>query len=378
MTSRMGFWGMGSTETIPAVSTPPTTADTKPPLPPRRHTETPSTPTTPPTPPVRRRVPPPPQLAVVETPPTPGPTENGEAEKPIVDVTDSAPEVAAEPDGIETTAETQEVKEVIPEGDDVVVKLEPLNESEDSTADETTPEEAPLELKTEEADAEKPTVNGDHPDTPPQTAVTESPTTPMSAPPPPIPRRAAARTRTAPGTPTKDTSDGSPTPLPASSPTKETASDPAALELTPPRVTSDAENDDFLSAPSSPKEKPTSEEQDVPPLYVPAPDVKEEDEKPNVNGVSEHIPEISLVPQTVGEKSRAAPPMLPPRRAAPPKIEDMPAPASPIILPAEVGFTNDASWEEKAWRELVRLREDMFLARIGAVRADVASLMGTV
>lgn len=33
------------------------------------------------------------------------------------------------------------------------------------------------------------------------------------------------------------------------------------------------------------------------------------------------------------------------------------------------GFASDATWEERTWKELVRLKEDMFWARIGGVRA---------
>jgi len=33
------------------------------------------------------------------------------------------------------------------------------------------------------------------------------------------------------------------------------------------------------------------------------------------------------------------------------------------------GFASDATWEERTWKELVRLKEDMFWARIGGIRA---------
>lgn len=33
------------------------------------------------------------------------------------------------------------------------------------------------------------------------------------------------------------------------------------------------------------------------------------------------------------------------------------------------GFVSDATWEERTWKELVRLKEDMFWARIGGIRA---------
>ena len=31
-------------------------------------------------------------------------------------------------------------------------------------------------------------------------------------------------------------------------------------------------------------------------------------------------------------------------------------------------YVGDGSWEEKTWKELVRLREDMFWARLGGIR----------
>ena len=31
-------------------------------------------------------------------------------------------------------------------------------------------------------------------------------------------------------------------------------------------------------------------------------------------------------------------------------------------------YVGDDSWEEKTWKELVRLREDMFWARLGGIR----------
>ncbi|PPQ70312.1 hypothetical protein CVT24_013007 [Panaeolus cyanescens] len=34
----------------------------------------------------------------------------------------------------------------------------------------------------------------------------------------------------------------------------------------------------------------------------------------------------------------------------------------------EAGYLSDATWEERTWKELVRLREDMFFARVGVVR----------
>ena len=33
-----------------------------------------------------------------------------------------------------------------------------------------------------------------------------------------------------------------------------------------------------------------------------------------------------------------------------------------------VTYVGDATWEEKTWKEIVRLREDMFWARMGGVR----------
>ena len=35
---------------------------------------------------------------------------------------------------------------------------------------------------------------------------------------------------------------------------------------------------------------------------------------------------------------------------------------------SKIAYVGDATWEEKTWKEIVRLREDMFWARIGGVR----------
>ena len=32
-------------------------------------------------------------------------------------------------------------------------------------------------------------------------------------------------------------------------------------------------------------------------------------------------------------------------------------------------IVSDATWEERTWKEIVRLREDMFWARVGGVRS---------
>jgi len=35
---------------------------------------------------------------------------------------------------------------------------------------------------------------------------------------------------------------------------------------------------------------------------------------------------------------------------------------------SRIAYVGDATWEEKTWKEIVRLREDMFWARMGGVR----------
>jgi hypothetical protein len=66
---------------------------------------------------------------------------------------------------------------------------------------------------------------------------------------------------------------------------------------------------------------------------------------------------------------------------APPPIADTPAPAPQVVTKdvepniteepvseyTEI-YVGDATWEERAWKELTRLREDMFYARIGGIR----------
>ena len=70
----------------------------------------------------------------------------------------------------------------------------------------------------------------------------------------------------------------------------------------------------------------------------------------------------------------SAPPPPPPRRMVPP------APATngngvngthtPPLLPPRSGSMTESgpSWEERTWKELTRLRENMFWARMGAVK----------
>jgi hypothetical protein len=66
---------------------------------------------------------------------------------------------------------------------------------------------------------------------------------------------------------------------------------------------------------------------------------------------------------------------------APPPVADTPAPAPQVVTKdvepniteepvseyTEI-YVGDATWEERAWKELTRLREDMFYARIGGIR----------
>jgi hypothetical protein len=43
-------------------------------------------------------------------------------------------------------------------------------------------------------------------------------------------------------------------------------------------------------------------------------------------------------------------------------------PEEPVFAPDGVPYVSDGTWEERTWKELVRLREDMFWARVGSAQ----------
>ncbi|KAH7101367.1 hypothetical protein BKA62DRAFT_657398 [Auriculariales sp. MPI-PUGE-AT-0066] len=59
-----------------------------------------------------------------------------------------------------------------------------------------------------------------------------------------------------------------------------------------------------------------------------------------------------------------------------PAFEPPPVPPKPVVSPADSGnpkaaweqYVGEATWEERTWKEIVRLREEMFWARIGCMR----------
>lgn len=71
-----------------------------------------------------------------------------------------------------------------------------------------------------------------------------------------------------------------------------------------------------------------------------------------------------------------APPPLPPRRSEPVKEKEEKEVKGANVDGVETRegeeegmYVGDATWEERTWKELTRLREEMFWARIGAVRS---------
>jgi len=45
-----------------------------------------------------------------------------------------------------------------------------------------------------------------------------------------------------------------------------------------------------------------------------------------------------------------------------------PATAEPVYALDGMPYVGDATWEERTWKELTRLREDMFWARLGSAQ----------
>ena len=224
-----------------------------------------------------------------------------------------------------------------------------------------------------------------------------------SGPPPPIPRRAAARTRVVsrPVTPANASANAEPaaavadTTAEAKEPAKESGVAANAQEGPTPTEAEDAAKGDKRVDTEKPAAKETAEERSseaerldcVSPesdLYVDAPTpgepmadeqaeekagddeddkrtiVEELDsavEKAVVNGVLTEEPIHVNGVQEEGEVVDAEEARLEEEEQTKKEEEK-----------TRVTYVGDATWEEKTWKEIVRLREDMFWARMGGVR----------
>ncbi|KAH9940316.1 hypothetical protein B0H21DRAFT_780389 [Amylocystis lapponica] len=206
---------------------------------------------------------------------------------------------------------------------------------------------APAESEQEQPAAETPSTPVMAPAAVPARDATASPA------PPPLPRRAAARARPQSG-------GGATTDEPG-------ASKPNVIGETPAESTSDAATD---GAPT-PEAKPAHAVEDTQPSDGAAdPTTAEEPSQPS------EAQTRSAPPSVVGSTD------LKEAEGSQDLGSDAALAGSPIAFSngalisvdsldvhAETGlYVGDATWEERTWKELVRLREEMFWARVGGVR----------
>lgn len=258
---------------------------------------------------------------------------------PINGITSAKPTSEADAPAHPSETESQNVT-IVPDGAETPT-------SEKSGGFETPPE-APASIKAQNAEDVNthPADNSIGADLPVSAPTTTEIVHPV-APPPPLPRRAAARDR-------PRSTIVSPPPLPPRAPSPRAETPPAEPTLgaqtngsdtmpvngsDEPALTSVADKiipspDDALNQVSSPMERESTPEPTTPTTpIVPAPTPSHLDVLPDEEGAATNSP---------------------PRR-----IED-------------ASLVGDSTWEERGWKELIRLRENMFWARVGALRDEAA------
>ena len=203
-----------------------------------------------------------------------------------------------------------------------------------------------------------------------------------SAAPPPLPRRAAARTRVAvgpgsrSGTPvnlepvsTSEGEEGKQTEPPRSPPPPPTVAEDTSADQTTPHgelgdraMAASPGSDEFVDAPTP------GQEVDEPAAIEPTEDADEEEEPQTpivrVSGESDRSeadqPESEYLNDLNDRSSVHEELALYDEHAQERKRKEEEG--------AKACYVGYSSWEEKAWRELMRLREDMFWARVGGIR----------
>ncbi|TDL25121.1 hypothetical protein BD410DRAFT_626097 [Rickenella mellea] len=165
----------------------------------------------------------------------------------------------------------------------------------------------------------------------------------VTATPPPLPRRAAAR-RPVPGPPPSQPQVHPD--APASN--TESSTTPSGLD---PSQTAPVQSTNVESA----------KVEDQPP---PQPDVRTEEPTPRASSPVQ----IEQKDPTPDRPTPHHPPPPPPRHPQLNGKEKKDVVAAPSADAQPDPFVGDVTWEERTWKELVRLREDMFWARAGALR----------
>ncbi|KII87856.1 hypothetical protein PLICRDRAFT_141867 [Plicaturopsis crispa FD-325 SS-3] len=178
--------------------------------------------------------------------------------------------------------------------------------------------------------------------------VKDVPSRTSSPAPPPLPRRAAARARRG--------SVAAPSPQPAKTPLVQVAAEASSPAIREEEEEESAPSHKEESAPSHKEESaPLQKEEDTPAAVVPTPingDHENDDSKTISNGAT--VPAengVSAAPLLNGTSEETG--------------------STPETNGKDVSdqvYVGHATWEERTWKELVNLREELFWARIGGLR----------
>ncbi|KAI0066890.1 hypothetical protein BV25DRAFT_1868004 [Artomyces pyxidatus] len=203
--------------------------------------------------------------------------------------------------------------------------------------------------------------------TPPHepTAVTAStPSRTVSPAPPPLPRRAAGRARPVPPPPTHSADHATtetPNPTEPSGGKVEESADPPIES--PPQATAPTET------PSDTKAEPLADTQaDAKPTQLETSEGRQSEEAPPYDNADAKVAEEKTpVPEYTPRSSEDR---LSSRTSSEKKgaVNGYAHEEVPSVGPDGAPFVGDTTWEERTWKELVRLREEMFWARVGGMR----------
>ncbi|KAJ7359675.1 proline-rich protein [Mycena albidolilacea] len=200
------------------------------------------------------------------------------------------------------------------------------------------------------------------------------PPAPATGAPPPLPRRAAARAvRPVPPPPGAAAPAGSPAPANPIVPEAEAASKPAASEApaaaeatavdeskaAAPEIVEKVADADVLFAAEVDGDVPATE---APPAVEAVVDKEAEQDSKAEEAKAEA--EVPRVDSPVSEKRE-----MEEKPAANGHLDEDAGEEKKDEEEDHEAYVGDVTWEERTWKELVRLREDMFWARIGAARS---------
>lgn len=272
---------------------------------------------------------------------------------------------ASESDGFKTPPDRELESPVAEETDTIYAKAlttelppsRPTSMIVDVTIADTDELATPKPSATDSPATVSPSVETPRAEQPPSPAV-EALAVPAPGPPPPLPRRAAARGT---ATPSRAGSPAAPTAEPAVAPTISQSPEKEGLQL-------DVQENVAAESVTSPVAELDPKGGDAAPALL-----RSERAFSITSASSQYSSEVNDV---VRKGIPTKPPTLPPRRSQSNMVNGG---SLPHVLATNAmdephldtsTFTDGVSWEEKTWKGLVHLRENMFWARMGATRGS--------